>query len=77
MIELGRQLAWINLIYMAPHPGFARLNRASEQRFRTRSGALWNPVSVFNLLPRLIEVGPRIFSNDERQERKERLPKTM
>jgi len=32
---------------------------------RTRSGAKWEPVSVYNMLPRLIQVGPRIFSSEE------------
>ncbi len=41
--------------------------------FRTRKGAPWSPVDVFNMLPRLIEVGPRIFSADEWEERRERL----
>jgi len=49
----------------------------NERGFRTRTGALWNPVSVFNMLPRLIEVGPRIFSSDEWQDRKERLLRTL
>lgn len=52
-------------------------NELNQRGFRTRSGALWNPVSVFNMLPRLIEVGPRIFSSEEWQERKERLLRTF
>jgi hypothetical protein len=31
----------------------------------------WTPVSVFQMLPRLIEVGPKIFSTREWQERRE------
>lgn len=46
------------------------LNRA---RFRTREGKPWSPVSVFNMLPRLIEVGPRIFSSEEWTARRDRL----
>ena len=49
----------------------------NERGFRTRNGAPWNPVSVFNMLPRLIEVGPKIFSSEEWQDRKERLLRTM
>lgn len=49
----------------------------NRRGFRTRNGALWNPVSVFNMLPRLIEVGPRIFSSEEWHERKDRLLRTM
>src|SRR5581483_203483 len=48
----------------------AELNRRG---FRTRNGAEWSPVAVFNLLPRLIEMGPRIFSSDEWIERRPRV----
>jgi hypothetical protein len=37
---------------------------------RTRSGSKWEPVSVYNMLPRLIQVGPKIFSSEEWQARK-------
>ena len=40
----------------------AELNRSG---LRTRSGAKWEPVTVFNMLPRLIQVGPRIFSSED------------
>ena len=45
----------------------------SKAGLRTRSGGPWTPVSVFNMLPRLIEVGPRIFSSEEWEARRERL----
>lgn len=44
----------------------ARLN---EKGFRTRSGQPWNRVAVFGMIPRLIDVGPRIFSSTEWVER--------
>ncbi|HUE05592.1 MAG TPA: recombinase family protein [Bryobacteraceae bacterium] len=37
----------------------------NRKGFRTRSGANWTPGSVFDMLPRLIQVGPRIFSSTE------------
>jgi hypothetical protein len=43
------------------------LNRSG---LRTRSGSKWEPVFVFNMLPRLIQVGPRIFSSEEWQAQK-------
>jgi len=52
----------------------SELNNAG---LRTRSGSPWTPVSVFNMLPRLIEVGPRIFSSDEWEARRERLLKMI
>ncbi len=48
----------------------ARLN---ERGYRTRSGFVWNPASVFELLPRLIEAGPRIFTSEEWIERRKML----
>ncbi len=37
----------------------------NEKGFRTRSGHLWSQVSVFEMLPRLIDVGPRLFRSQE------------
>lgn len=39
----------------------------------TRQGVPWDRVSVFNMLPRLIEVGPQMFSTEEWQVRRRRL----
>jgi hypothetical protein len=44
----------------------ARLN---EKGFRMRNGQPWNRVAAFQMVPRLIEVGPRFFSSDEWAER--------
>lgn len=49
----------------------------SRRGLRTRDGRPWSPVHVFNMLPRLIEVGPKIFSADEWEERRERLFKAV
>ena len=38
------------------------LNRRGLQ---TRDGGPWRPETVFGLLPRLIEAGPRIFASEE------------
>ncbi len=37
---------------------------------RTRKGSKWEAVSVYNMLPRLIQVGPQIFSSEEWHARK-------
>ena len=37
----------------------------NEKGFRTRAGHAWTRVAVFNMMPRLIEVGPRLFSGEE------------
>jgi len=45
----------------------------NKRRLRTRSGSAWTPVSVFNMLPRLIEVGPQIFTSEEWDKRRQHL----
>lgn len=45
----------------------------NRRNFRTRKGAAWNAASVFELLPRLIDVGPRIFSSQEWADRRRHL----
>jgi len=45
----------------------------NRRGYRTRQGAQWTPISVFQMLPRLIEVGPRIFATEEWQRRRARL----
>jgi hypothetical protein len=37
----------------------------NEKGFRTRAGKPWTRVAVFNMMPRLIEVGPRLFASEE------------
>jgi len=45
----------------------------NRRGFRTREGVRWTPVSVFQMLPRLIEVGPQIFHSEEWQRRRDRM----
>lgn len=49
------------------------LNRRGH---RTRRGGKWGPVAVFEMLPRLIDVAPRIFSSAEWQQRRQTTSKT-
>jgi len=45
----------------------------NEKGFRQRDGRPWSRIAVFNMMPRLIEVGPRIFSSEEWEKRRVRL----
>jgi hypothetical protein len=45
----------------------AELNRNG---YRMRSGTPWTPSALFDLLPRLIEAGPKILTDDEYVSRK-------
>jgi hypothetical protein len=47
----------------------------NEKGFRMRDGKPWSRVAVFNMVPRLIEVGPRFFSSDEWEKRRQRFAK--
>jgi hypothetical protein len=47
----------------------ADLNRLG---YTTREGTEWTPPAVFNLLPRLIEAGPKIFASSDWVEQRER-----
>jgi hypothetical protein len=45
----------------------------NRRGFKTRGGNAWGPVAVFNLLPRLVELTPRIFRSEEWVERRKHL----
>jgi hypothetical protein len=45
----------------------------NRKGFRMRNGSEWGPVAVFNMLPRLIELTPRIFNNQAWVERRKNL----
>jgi len=55
---------------MQDGPYSAIAEELNRRGYRTREGFKWTAVSVFQMLPRLIEVGPRIFATREWQERK-------
>lgn len=58
-----------------------RLSRVADELnkrgYRTRAGKPWTPTDLFRLLPRMIQVGPRVFSSQEWMTRRERLPKVV
>jgi Recombinase len=51
---------------------YARIAQEINLRgYRTRDGSLWTPISVFEMLPRLIEVGPYLFRSEKWEKRKQ------
>ena len=44
----------------------------NEKGYRMRDGRPWNRVAVFNMIPRLIEVGPRFFNSEEWEKRRQK-----
>ena len=55
------------------HPLSQVANELNRQGYRTRYGGEWNPVSVFHMLPRLIQVGPQIFTSEQWIARRSRI----
>ncbi len=45
----------------------------NDRGYRTRDGEKWTPQALFYLLPRLIEVGPRLCTSEEWVERRKHL----
>ena len=43
----------------------------NSRGYVTRRGTKWDPVAVFEMLPRLIEAGPKILSTEEWQRRRQ------
>jgi hypothetical protein len=43
----------------------------------TREGNPWTPSALFTLLPRMIQVGPKVFRSEEWVTRKQRLPRVV
>lgn len=56
-------LAMMDLI-VADAPLSAVAAELNRRGFKTRSGQEWSPPAVFDLLPRLVETGPRMFLSD-------------
>ena len=50
----------------------AELNR---RNYRTRGGREWSPNDLFSLLPRMIQVGPKLFTSEEWTSRRQKLPR--
>ncbi len=68
--ETEAMVAMMELIIQdGPYSSIAEeLNRRG---YRTREGLKWSPVSVFEMLPRLIDMGPRILSSENWHRRKQ------
>lgn len=49
----------------------------NEKGYRTREGKRWSAVSVFNMLPRLVEAGPTMFPTEEWEARRQHFAKAI
>jgi hypothetical protein len=65
--------AMLNLI-IKDDVSFSQVARELNDRgFRTREGSRWTQTAVFEMLPRMVEVAPKIFSSEEWEALKQRL----
>lgn len=56
---------------MVEEGSYARIAEEINRRgYRTRDGSRWTPISVFEMLPRLIEVGPHVFRSADWEKRR-------
>jgi hypothetical protein len=75
--EERRVLVAMMELLVQDHPLSKVARELTEMGFQSRDGSPWSPVAVFNMLPRLIEVGPTIFSSDEWEVRRAKFPKNF
>lgn len=53
---------------------YARIAEEVNRRgYRTRKGEKWTSVSIFEMIPRLIEVGPHVLRSQDWQKRRQHL----
>ncbi|HEX3821863.1 MAG TPA: recombinase family protein [Candidatus Sulfotelmatobacter sp.] len=69
-----RELLYSLMELIVQEGSYARIaDEINRRGFRTRQGTPWSPVSIFEMLPRLIEVGPHVFHSEEWQKRRQQL----
>jgi hypothetical protein len=69
-----RELLYSLMELIVQEGSYARIaDEINRRGFRTREGSRWTPVSVFEMLPRLIEVGPHVFHSEEWQKRRQQI----
>ena len=49
----------------------------NRRGYRTRADQPWTPSALFTLLPRMIQIGPRVFNSQEWTTRRQRLPRVV
>ncbi len=70
--EMQVLISAVNMI-VEDQPMSRVADELNRQGYRRRNGNKWTAVAVFDLLPRMIEAGPEIFTKDEWVDRRRRL----
>jgi hypothetical protein len=52
-------------------------NEMNRRGYRMRNGQSWTPTALFVLLPRMIQMGPRVFSSEQWMLRRQKLPRVV
>ena len=52
-------------------------NEMNRRGSRMRDGKAWTPTALFTLLPRMIQMGPRLFSSEQWMTRREKLTRVV
>jgi hypothetical protein len=47
----------------------------NQRGYRTRLGGHWTAATLFNLLPRMIAAGPKLFASEQWTNRRQRFPR--
>ncbi|MGH9319859.1 MAG: recombinase family protein [Vicinamibacteria bacterium] len=66
-------VATIIAMIAGDHPLSRIASELNHKGFRTRSGSEWTQLRIFQMLPRVIELGPEILSASEWSDNKRRL----
>ena len=74
--ETERQIVIIALdMIVEDRPLSQVADELNRRGHTTRDGQQWTPSALFTLLPRMIQVGPKVFRSEEWVTRKQRLPR--
>jgi hypothetical protein len=52
-------------------------NEMNRRGSRMRDGKPWTPTALFTLLPRMIQMGPRVFSSEQWMTRRQKLQRVV
>jgi len=75
--EENRTLMQMMELLVQDFPFTSVASDLNEKGYRTREGRRWTAVSVFNMLPRLVEAGPTMFPTEEWEIRRHHFAKAI
>ncbi len=76
LVESPSEIEVVHLLLeqiVKDRPLSAAAEELNRRGYRQRDGAHWTQVALFNLLPRVVELAPRIYSSEEWSEKRSQL----